>query len=77
MEGVKILKSLSYKVSSIVLPKFANFGSFIVFLDTSSIQSQKTQGFCVADFVTLPDQRLGSKIFLLFSKDKRTLRSKI
>ena len=32
-----------------------------------STQSQKTQGFCVADFVTLSDERRSrSKIFLLF-----------
>ena len=31
------------------------------------IQSQKTQGFCVADFATLSDERRsGSKIFPLF-----------
>ena len=31
------------------------------------IQSQKTQGFCVADFATLSDERRSrSKIFLLF-----------
>ena len=42
------------------------------------IQSQKTQGFCVADFATLSDKRRSrSKIVLLFNKDKRTLRSKI
>ena len=41
-------------------------------------QSQKTQGFRVADFATLSDERrLRSKIFLLFDMDKRTLRSKI
>ena len=41
-------------------------------------QSQKTQGFCVADFVTLSDERRSrSKIILLFNMDKRTLRSKI
>ena len=31
------------------------------------IQSQKTQGFCVADFATLSDERRSrSKIFVLF-----------
>ena len=40
--------------------------------------SQKTEGFCAADFTTLPDERrLRSKIFLLFNADKSTLRSKI
>ena len=33
----------------------------------NSDQSQKTQGFCVADFATLSDERRPrSKIFLLF-----------
>ena len=33
-----------------------------------SIQSQKTQGFCVADFATLSDKRMSrSKIFLQFN----------
>ena len=42
------------------------------------IQSQKTQGFCVADFGTLSDERRSrSKIVLLFNTGKRTLRSKI
>ena len=42
-----------------------------------TIQFQKTQGFCVADFATLPDKRRSrSKLFLLFMY-KRTLRSKI
>ena len=41
-------------------------------------QSQKTQGFCVADFVTLSDEgRSRSKIVVLLDTDKRTLRSKI
>ena len=41
-------------------------------------QSQKTQGFRVADFATLSDKRRSRlKIFLLFKMDKRTLRSKI
>ena len=41
-------------------------------------QSQKTQGFRVADFATLSDERRSrSKIFLPFNMDKRTLRSKI
>ena len=41
-------------------------------------QPQKTQGFCVADFVTLcGERRLRSKIVLLFNTDKRTLSSKI
>ena len=36
-------------------------------IKTTSIQSQKTQGFCVADFATLSDERRSrSKIFLLF-----------
>ena len=43
-----------------------------------SLQSQKTQGFCVADFATLSDERRSrSKFFLLFNMDKRTFRSKI
>ena len=34
-------------------------------------QSQKTQGFCVADFATLSDERRScSKIFLLFNMVK-------
>ena len=34
---------------------------------TALLQSQKTQGFCVADFATLPDERRSrSKIFPLF-----------
>ena len=41
------------------------------------IQLQKSQGFCVADFAMLSDERISrSKIFLLFDRDKRTLRSK-
>ena len=41
------------------------------------VQSHKTQGFCVADFATLSDERRsGSKIFLLFAMDKKTLHSK-
>ena len=44
----------------------------------STDQPQKTQCFCVADFVTLSgERRLRSKIVLLFNTDKRTLRSKI
>ena len=44
----------------------------------NGIQSQKTQGFCVAHFVTLADEKMSrSKILLLFSTVKRTLRSKI
>ena len=40
--------------------------------------SQKTQGFCVADFATLFDERTSrSKAFLLFNTDKGTFRSKI
>ena len=40
--------------------------------------SQKTQGFRVADFATLSDERrTRSKIFLLFDMDNRTLRSKV
>ena len=42
-----------------------------------TFQSQKTQGFCVADFATLSDERRSrSKIVILFNMDKRTLRSK-
>ena len=38
-----------------------------------SVQSQKSQGFCVADFATLSDERKSrSKIFLLFNMGKRT-----
>ena len=49
-----------------------------LFLLFRSWQSQKTQGFRVADFVTLSDEkRSRSKIVLLFNVDKRTLRSKI
>ena len=41
-------------------------------------QSQKSQGFLVADFARLFDERRSHwKIFLLFNMDKRTLRSKI
>ena len=41
-------------------------------------QSQKTEGFCVANFVTLSDERRSrSKTVLLFNTEKRTLRSKI
>ena len=41
------------------------------------VQSHKTQGFCVADFAMLSDERRSrSKIFLLFAMDKRTLHSK-
>ena len=40
-------------------------------------QSQKTEGFCVADFATLSDERrLRSRLVLLYKTDKRTLRSK-
>ena len=39
----------------------------VLFLSESFIQSQKTQGFCVADFATLSDERRSrSKIFPLF-----------
>ena len=42
------------------------------------IQSQKTEGFCVADFATLSDERKSrSKIVLMFNTDIRILRSKI
>ena len=42
------------------------------------LQTQKTQGFCVADFATLSDERmLHSKNFLLFNTGKRTMYSKI
>ena len=37
------------------------------------MQSQKSQGFSVAEFAALSDERR----FLLFNMDKRTLRSKI
>ena len=41
-------------------------------------QSQKTEGFCVADFATLSDERRSrSKNFSTVYMDKRTLRSKI
>ena len=41
-------------------------------------RSQKAQGFCVADFARLSDERRShSKIVLLLNSDKRTLRSKI
>ena len=47
-------------------------------LSIVTIQSQKTQGFRVADFETLSDERRSRlKIFLLFNLDKRTLRSKM
>ena len=43
-----------------------------------SIQSQKTQGFCVADFATLSDERRSSsKGALVFNTHKRTSHSKI
>ena len=43
----------------------------------SIFQSQKTQGLCVVDFMTLSDERRSrSKIFLLFDTGKRTLLSK-
>ena len=42
------------------------------------IQSQKTQGFRVADFATLSNERTSRrKFFYSFNMDKRTLRSKI
>ena len=41
-------------------------------------QSQKTRGFCVADFATLSDKRRSrSKVGILLNTGKRTLRSKI
>ena len=41
-------------------------------------QSQKTEGFSIADFATLFDERGSrSKFFLLFNMDTRTLISKI
>ena len=41
-------------------------------------QLQRTQGFCVADFATLSDERTScSKTFLLFNTAVRALRSKI
>ena len=47
-------------------------------LKLCSVQSQKTQGFCVADFPTLYNERRSrSEIVLLFYTDKGTLRSKI
>ena len=45
---------------------------------TYPTQSQKAQGFHVADFAMLCDERRSRpKIFLLFNMDKRTLSSKI
>ena len=42
------------------------------------VQSQKTQGFCIVNVATLPDERRSrSKIVLLFNTEKGTLRSKI
>ena len=42
------------------------------------VPSQKMQGFCVANFATLSDERRShSKIFLLLNMDKRTLHLKI
>ena len=42
-------------------------GNCGIFEGIHDIQSQKTQGFCVADFATLSDERRSrSKIFLLF-----------
>ena len=41
--------------------------SFLEFKDVSTNQSQKTQGFCVADFATQSDERRSrSKFFPLF-----------
>ena len=42
------------------------------------IQSQKTQGFCVPELVTLSDERrMVRKHFYCLNTDKRTLRSEI
>ena len=42
------------------------------------LQSQKTQGFCVANFATLSAERMSRlKLFLLFNTVERTLPSKI
>ena len=50
----------------------------IVLAFTPPFQSQKTQGFCVANFATPSDERrLRSKIFFTVHMVKRTLRSKI
>ena len=41
-------------------------------------QSQKTQGFCVADFATLSDERRSrSEIIIQFNGGKRILRSNL
>ena len=46
-------------------------------MSSRTTQSQKTQGFRVADFAMLSDERwLRLKIFLLFNMDKRTFCSK-
>ena len=47
----------------------------VLFLGHPVVQSQKSQGFSVADFATLSDEgRSCSKIFLLFNMGKRPLR---
>ena len=51
-----------------VCRKPQNFPSVLLsaIVKTVKVQSQKTQGFCVADFATLSDERRSrSKIFLL------------
>ena len=45
----QILQSLSYKVCSIILPKFNTFGLFIPILGTSAIMDQKA---CCYDATT-------------------------
>ena len=60
MQRVKIAHSFLQSVSN-------QFHVIILSLPLPTYQSQKTQGFCVADFATLSDEtRSRSKIFPLF-----------
>ena len=56
---VQILQSLSYKVCSIIVPKFTTFGLFILNLGTSAIMDQTT---CCYN-VTTSEIGLFSEIF--------------
>ena len=74
--NIKVAHSKFYE------PNFGDFLSsqsskFFEIIPTIYITSQY-QGFCVAEFATLSDERSSrSYIFLLFNMYKRTLRSKI
>ena len=75
--SVNFFSSVTYDLLIVVaLDLYKTFGEISRRIKISSVS--ENQGFCVADFTTLSDERRSrSKIFLLFNMDKRTLRSKI